>query len=49
VTAELNIHLVDPVSTKTLRRELHKSHIHSRAAVAKHLIIEQRQKAKKMM
>jgi transposase len=25
VTAELNIHLEDPVSTKTVRRELHKS------------------------
>jgi hypothetical protein len=34
-TAELNIHLEDPVSTKTLRRELHKSNIHGRAATAK--------------
>jgi hypothetical protein len=39
-TAELNIHLDDPVSTKTVRRELHKSNIHGRAAIAKHLITE---------
>jgi transposase len=38
VTAELNIHLEDPVSTKTARRELHKSNIHGRAAIAKPLI-----------
>jgi hypothetical protein len=35
VTAELNIHLEDRVSTKAVRRELHKSNIHGRAAVAK--------------
>jgi transposase len=34
VTAELNIHLEDPISTKTVRRELHKSNIHGTAAVA---------------
>jgi hypothetical protein len=34
-TAELNIHLEDPVSTKTVRRELHKSIIHGTAAIAK--------------
>jgi hypothetical protein len=34
VTAELNIHLEDPVSTKTVRRELHKSNISGRAAIA---------------
>jgi hypothetical protein len=33
-TAELNIHLEGPVSTKTVRRELHKSSVHSRAAIA---------------
>jgi hypothetical protein len=40
VTAELNIHREDPISTKTVRRELHKSNIHGRAAVAKPLITE---------
>jgi hypothetical protein len=34
---KLNIHFEDPVSTKTLRRELHKSNIHGRAATAKPL------------
>jgi transposase len=29
-SAELNIHLEDPVSTKTVRRELHKSSQHPR-------------------
>jgi hypothetical protein len=36
--AELNIHLEDPVSTKTVRRDLHQSNIHSKAAIAKPLI-----------
>jgi hypothetical protein len=42
VTAELNIHLEDTVSTKIVRRELHKSNIHDsgRAAIAKPLITE---------
>jgi transposase len=40
VTAELNIHLEDPVSTKTVRRELHESNIHCRAAIAKPLITD---------
>jgi transposase len=39
-TAELNIHLEDPASTKSVRRELHKSNIHGRAAIAKPLITE---------
>jgi hypothetical protein len=39
-TAELNIHLEDPVSSKTVRRELHKSNIHGRAAIAEPLITE---------
>jgi hypothetical protein len=39
-TAELNIHLADPVSTKTVRRELRKSNIHGRAAIAELLITE---------
>jgi hypothetical protein len=34
VTAELNIHLEDPVSTNNFWRELHKSDIHFRAATA---------------
>jgi hypothetical protein len=40
VTAELNIHLEDPLSTKTVRREFHKSNIHGRASIAKPLITE---------
>jgi hypothetical protein len=40
VTAELNIHLEDPVATKSVQRELHKSSIHGRGAVAKPLITE---------
>jgi hypothetical protein len=47
VTAELNIHLADPVSTKTLRRVLHKSHIRGRAAIVKHLITENNAKRRK--
>jgi hypothetical protein len=39
-TAELNIHLEDPVSTKTARRELHKANIHGRPAIAKSQITE---------
>jgi hypothetical protein len=40
VTAELNIHLGNSVSTKTVRRELHKSNVQGsgRAAIAKPLI-----------
>jgi hypothetical protein len=37
-TAELNIHLEDSASTKTVARELHKSNIHARAATAKPLL-----------
>jgi hypothetical protein len=40
VTGELNIHHEDPVSTKTVRRELHKSNIIGRASIAKPLITE---------
>jgi hypothetical protein len=40
VTAELNILLEDPVFTKTVRRELHKSNIHFSDAIAKPLITE---------
>jgi hypothetical protein len=40
VTAELNIHLEDLVSTRTVRYKLHKSNIHGRAAIAEPLITE---------
>jgi transposase len=40
VTAELNIHLQDPVFTKTVQHELHKSNIDGRAAIPKPLITE---------
>jgi hypothetical protein len=33
-TEKLNIHLEDPVSTKTVQHELHKFNIHSKAATA---------------
>jgi hypothetical protein len=39
-TAELNIPLEDPVSTKIVRRAFHKSNIHGRSAIAKPLITE---------
>jgi hypothetical protein len=47
VTAELNIHLEDPRSTKTVRLQLHKPNIHSRAASAKLLITENSVKRRK--
>jgi hypothetical protein len=47
VTAELNVHLEDPVFTETVRRELHKSNIHGRAAIAKHLITESNAQTRK--
>jgi hypothetical protein len=40
VSAELIFHLEDSVSTKTVQRELHKSYIPSRAAIAEPLITE---------
>jgi adenosine deaminase len=40
VTAELNIHLEDHVSTKTVRREFHKYSIFGTAATAKPPITE---------
>jgi hypothetical protein len=39
MTTELNIHLEDFVSTKTIRRE-HRSNTHGRASIAKPLITE---------
>jgi hypothetical protein len=47
VTAELSTHPEDPVSTKTVRRELHKSGIHGRAAIAEPLITENNAKRHK--
>jgi hypothetical protein len=47
VTAELNIHPEDTVSTKTVLRELHKSNIRSRAAIAILPIIENNAKRRK--
>jgi len=47
VTAELNAHLSNTVSTKTVRRELHKANIHGRAAIAKSLITEASAKLRK--
>ncbi|KAL1276901.1 hypothetical protein QQF64_023574 [Cirrhinus molitorella] len=38
LTAELNVHLNSSVSTKTVRRELHRVNIHGRAAIAKNLV-----------
>jgi hypothetical protein len=40
MTAEPNIHLEDPVSTKIVQCVLHKSNIHGMAATAKPLITE---------
>jgi len=37
----------DPVSTKTVRRELHKSNVHGRVAIAKPLITEHNAKKRK--
>ncbi|KAK5616653.1 hypothetical protein CRENBAI_003061 [Crenichthys baileyi] len=38
IMAELNVHLNSPVSTRTVRRELHRVNIHGRAAIAKPLV-----------
>lgn len=47
VTAELNSHLNITVSTKTVRRELHKSNFYGRAAIAKPFITEKNAKLRK--
>jgi hypothetical protein len=39
-TAELNIHLEDPVSPNTVQSELHSFNIHGRAAISKPVINE---------
>jgi len=49
LTAQLNIHLEDPVSTKRVRRGLHKSNIRGTAATAKALITENNAKRRKKM
>jgi len=48
VTAELNIYLEDPISTKTVRQDLHKSNIHDRDAIVKPLITENDAKQRKI-
>jgi adenosine deaminase len=48
VTAELNTHLENPVSTKTVERELHKSNIHGTAAINEPLITENNAKRRKI-
>jgi hypothetical protein len=40
LTAELNIHLEEPASTKTVRREHQKSNIHGRAAIARQFALQ---------
>jgi len=47
VTTEFNIHLEDPVSTKTVRREPHKSNNHGKARISKTLIAESNAKRQK--
>jgi len=47
VTAELSTRPEDPVSTKTFQRELHKSTVHDRVAIAKPLITENNAKRRK--
>jgi len=48
VTAELNIYLEDPVSTKIVRRELHRSNIHIIAETAKRLPTESNVKRRRI-
>jgi len=40
VTVDLNSHIEDPVSTKAVRPEPHKTSIHGSVAISKPLIIE---------
>ena len=47
VIAEMNIHLEESVSIKIVRRELHKSHIHSTVEIAEPLITETTQNVDK--
>lgn len=47
VTAELNSHLNNPISTKTVRWEFHESNIYGRAAISKPLITDANAKLRK--
>jgi hypothetical protein len=47
VTAELNVHLEDPVSTTRVRGKIHRSNIHRRSAIATPLITEKTVKGDK--
>jgi len=47
VTSELSTHLEDPVSTKIVRRKLHKSNIHGRAATDTLLTTENAKRRKR--
>jgi predicted transcriptional regulator len=47
-TAKVNIHLDNPVSTKTAQCQLHKSNIHNRTAIAKPLITERKAQMHKL-
>jgi hypothetical protein len=47
VTAELNIHPEEPVTTKKFQQELHKSDIHGTAATSKPLITDSSAKGQK--
>jgi len=49
VTAELSVHLEDPVSTKRVRRELHKSNIRGTSANVKPLITDNNAKRRKIV
>ncbi|XP_067141717.1 uncharacterized protein [Centruroides vittatus] len=48
VTAELNMELTNPVSTKTVQRELHEQGISGRAAIPKPLISNANAQKRKM-
>jgi len=47
VTAELSIHLEDPVSTTRVRQDFHKYNIHGTVAIAKYLFTENKAKRRK--
>ncbi|XP_076035993.1 uncharacterized protein LOC143021956 [Oratosquilla oratoria] len=47
MTAELNTHLRNPVSIKTVRREIHKVNIHRKATIVKPLITDTNAKLRK--
>jgi len=47
VTTELDTYHEDPFSIKTVLRELHKSNIHGRASIDKHMMTENNAKRRK--